>query len=117
MVSDPRLDAGAAHPPLDHPIGVLLPHFLARELAGLAGRRQEQRRVGISHDAGGGDVFIEVLLQIVVTRNFMLLATFFVQPDPAAGLRITPNVYTSLGEIHTFCDVMEKLIRRGRLEA
>src|SRR5579863_6178222 len=34
---------------------------------------------------GGGDVFIEVLLQTVVTRNLMLLATFFVQADPAAS--------------------------------
>jgi hypothetical protein len=81
---DPGLDAGAARPPLDHAVDVLLPHGLAGELPVLAGRRLEQRRVRISRDAGGADLFVEVLLQIVVTRNLMLLAAFFVQPDPAA---------------------------------
>ena len=47
-------------PPLDHAIGVLLPHGLAGERAGLAGR--------FSRDAGSGDVFIELLLQTAVTR-------------------------------------------------
>jgi len=40
-----------------------------------------------SRDAGGGDVFIEVLFQTVVTRNFMLLAAFFARPDPATTFR------------------------------
>ena len=85
VVPDPGLDAGAARPPLDHPVGVLLPHGLAGERSGLACRRLEQRRVRVSGDTCGGDVFVKVLLQIVVTRNFMLLATFFVQADPAAS--------------------------------
>jgi len=33
------------------------------------------------------------------------------------GIRITPNVYTTLEEIDTFSDVMEQILRRGRLEA
>jgi isopenicillin-N epimerase len=33
------------------------------------------------------------------------------------GLRITPNVYTTLEEIDTFSNVMERIIRRGRIEA
>jgi len=41
MVPDPALDAGVARAPLDHAIGVLLPHGLAGERAGLAGRRLE----------------------------------------------------------------------------
>ena len=39
MVPDPRLNASAARPPLDHAVGVLLPHGLAGERAGLADRR------------------------------------------------------------------------------
>jgi selenocysteine lyase/cysteine desulfurase len=31
------------------------------------------------------------------------------------GLRVTPNVYTTLEEIDTFAEVMEKIIRRGRI--
>ena len=79
------LDAGGLGAPLDHPVGVLLPHGVAGERAGLAGGRPEQRPVRISGDAGGGDVFIEVLFQIVVTRNLVLLAAFFVQAHPAAA--------------------------------
>jgi selenocysteine lyase/cysteine desulfurase len=38
-----------------------------------------------------------------------------VTPGEYQGLRITPNVYTTLEEIDTFADVMEKIIRRGSL--
>ena len=38
-------------------------------------------------------------------------------PGEYQGLRITPNVYTTLEEIDTFADVMEKIIRRGSLPA
>ena len=37
VVPDPRLDAGAARAPLDHAVGVLLPHCLAGERASLVG--------------------------------------------------------------------------------
>jgi selenocysteine lyase/cysteine desulfurase len=33
------------------------------------------------------------------------------------GLRITPNVYTTLEEVDTFAEVMEKIIRRGSIPA
>lgn len=29
------------------------------------------------------------------------------------GIRVTPNVYTTLGEVDTFCDAMERVIRNG----
>jgi selenocysteine lyase/cysteine desulfurase len=29
------------------------------------------------------------------------------------GLRITPNVYTTLGELDRFCNEMEKIARTG----
>jgi selenocysteine lyase/cysteine desulfurase len=38
-----------------------------------------------------------------------------VTPGEYQGLRITPNVYTTLEEIDTFAEVMEKVIRRGSL--
>jgi selenocysteine lyase/cysteine desulfurase len=34
-----------------------------------------------------------------------------------SGLRITPNVYTTLAEIDTFADIMETIIKSGRLPA
>ncbi len=38
-----------------------------------------------------------------------------VTPGEYQGLRITPNVYTTLEEIDTFSDVMEKVIRSGTI--
>jgi len=38
-------------------------------------------------------------------------------PGEYQGLRITPNVYTTLEEVDTFTEVMEKIIRRGSLPA
>jgi selenocysteine lyase/cysteine desulfurase len=33
--------------------------------------------------------------------------------DEFKGVRITPNVYTTLGEIDTFCDAVEKVLSSG----
>jgi selenocysteine lyase/cysteine desulfurase len=38
-----------------------------------------------------------------------------VTPGEYGGLRITPNVYTTLEEIDHFADVMEKIARAGKL--
>ena len=41
--------------------------------------------------------------------------TAVVTPGEYQGLRVTPNVYTTLEEIDTFADVMEKVIRAGKI--
>ena len=41
--------------------------------------------------------------------------TAVVTPGEYEGLRITPNVYTTLEEIDTFADVMEKVIKSGSI--
>ena len=38
-------------------------------------------------------------------------------PGEYGGLRITPNVYTTLEEIDTFTEVMEKIARAGKIPA
>lgn len=55
MVADPRLDAGVPGAALNHPIGVLLPHGVFGERAGLASRYAESRSVVVAGDAGGRD--------------------------------------------------------------
>ena len=40
-----------------------------------------------------------------------------VTPDEYQGLRITPNVYTTLEEIDTFAEVMTKIIKAGSIPA
>lgn len=42
-------------------------------------------------------------------------ATMVDTPGEYSGLRITPNVYTTLEEIDTFADVMESVIRKGKI--
>ncbi|HSH00135.1 MAG TPA: hypothetical protein VLB27_08810, partial [candidate division Zixibacteria bacterium] len=40
----------------------------------------------------------------------------FVTPilhDEFKGIRITPNVYTTLGELDRFCNEMERIARKG----
>jgi isopenicillin-N epimerase len=44
-----------------------------------------------------------------------ILTTPIVTPGEYEGLRITPNVYTTLEEIDTFIEVMENIIRKGKL--
>jgi selenocysteine lyase/cysteine desulfurase len=49
--------------------------------------------------------------------KYKIMTTPIVVKDEFQGLRITPNVYTTLEEIDTFSTVMEKIIRQGRLDA
>jgi hypothetical protein len=58
---------------------------LVLQVRGDAGRPESMVPDPRLDASAAGDVFIEVLLQTVVTRNLMLLATFFVQPDPSAA--------------------------------
>ena len=45
-------------------------------------------------------------------QNHKIFATPIVHEE-FQGLRITPNVYTTLGELDRFCDVMEVIAKRG----
>ncbi len=50
-------------------------------------------------------------------EKYRIWTVAIVTPGEYQGLRVTPNVYTTLEEVDTFADVMEKLIRRGSLPA
>ncbi len=49
--------------------------------------------------------------------KYRIMVVPIVTPGEYEGLRVTPNVYTTLEEIDTFTDVMTKLIRRGSIPA
>ena len=68
---------------LNHAVGVLLPQGIGGELPGAAGRRPEKRPVEVLGNASGGEVGVEVQLQVVMTGDGMFLATLLVQPDPS----------------------------------
>jgi len=46
----------------------------------------KQRALGIAGDAGAVEIFVQVDLEIVVARQFVMLAAFFVQADPQASV-------------------------------
>ena len=92
MVADPGLDAGGLRPPLDHAVGVLLPQSVAGEPARSARRGLEQGRVRVLRDAGRGDIFVQIPLQVVVAGNFMLLAP---APSPGAPARRSRGLSSS----------------------
>ena len=48
--------------------------------------------------------------------KYKIMTTPIVVKDEFQGLRITPNVYTTLEEVDTFATVMEKIIRAGKLD-
>ncbi len=48
-------------------------------------------------------------------EKYRIWTVAIVTPGEYEGLRITPNVYTTLEEVDTFTEVMEKIIRRGSI--
>ncbi|MGC4052062.1 MAG: aminotransferase class V-fold PLP-dependent enzyme [Paludibaculum sp.] len=49
--------------------------------------------------------------------KYRIWTVAIVTPGEYHGLRITPNVYTTLEEVDTFAEVMEKIIRKGSIPA
>jgi selenocysteine lyase/cysteine desulfurase len=49
--------------------------------------------------------------------KYRIWTVAIVTGDEYQGLRITPNVYTTLEEIDTFAEVMTKVIRSGSIPA
>ena len=59
--------------------------------------------------------FDAVKLQSFLWAKHRIWTTAVVTPGEYEVLRVTPNVYTTLEEIDTFADVMEKVIRAGSI--
>jgi len=53
-----------------------------------------------------------VKLGAVLWERYRIIVTPIVH-DEFKGIRVTPNVYTTLSDIDTFCDAVEKTIRSG----
>jgi hypothetical protein len=85
VVADVCLDAGRFRAALDDPVSVLLVKGLAREKACFSVRGAEQVAASVAGDAGGSDIVIQEVIEIVVTGDVMLLAAFFMEPDSSAA--------------------------------
>jgi selenocysteine lyase/cysteine desulfurase len=56
-------------------------------------------------------------LSAYLWSKYRIWTVAIVTPGEYQGLRITPNVYTTLEEIDTFSNVMEKIIKNGSIPA
>jgi selenocysteine lyase/cysteine desulfurase len=56
-------------------------------------------------------------LQEYLWNKYRIWTVAVVTPGEYSGLRITPNVYTTLEEVDTFTDVMTKVIKSGSIPA
>lgn len=63
------------------------------------------------------DGFEAPALSAHLFAKYRIMTTPIVVKGEYQGLRITPNVYTTLEEIDTFATTMEKIIRRGNLQS
>ena len=63
------------------------------------------------------DGFDAPKLQNYLWSKHRIWTVAIVTPDEYQGLRITPNVYTTLEEIDTFAEVMTRVIRSGSIPA
>jgi len=61
------------------------------------------------------DAFDPYKLSSYLWDKHRIWTVAIVTPGEYQGLRITPNVYTTLEEVDTFADVMEDLVKRGKL--
>ena len=63
------------------------------------------------------DGFDAPKLAAYLWNNYRIWTVGVVTPDEYQGLRITPNVYTTLEEIDTFTSIMTKIIKQGSIPA
>ena len=49
--------------------------------------------------------------------KYRIWVTSFVSPGEYQGIRITPNVYTTLEEVDTFAEAMREVAKRGSIPA
>jgi selenocysteine lyase/cysteine desulfurase len=61
------------------------------------------------------DGFDAPKLSAYLWSKYRIWTVAIVTPGEYAGLRITPNVYTTMEEIDTFSNVMEKIIKNGSI--
>ena len=52
-------------------------------------------------------------LSAYLWQKYRIWTVAIVTPGEYQGLRITPNVYTTVEEVNTFTDVMTKIIKQG----
>jgi hypothetical protein len=84
VAPEPALETCFSRTAPYHLTGIGPMHREIRQLVGPAGRRAEEGSLLLIVDAGRGEVFVEVLLELVVRRHLVNLAAFLLQTKPPA---------------------------------
>jgi hypothetical protein len=82
VVSDFRLDAGSLRAPANHPVGVRLAQGEGSEPSGLRRHRSEKQALGIVLQPRNLFIRLEMLVQIMVSRDFVPFDALFVLGVP-----------------------------------
>ena len=82
VIAELGRDAGRGRAPADHRIGVRLRQHGARELAGAAADRAEQRTLGSSPRPAPVELAGQIFLKVTVARHRVLVAALLAQPHP-----------------------------------
>jgi isopenicillin-N epimerase len=86
-----------------------------RELPGVKILNSEDPEMSCAIGFVSIDGFDAHKLQSYLWEKHRIWTVAVVMPGEFQGLRVTPNVYTTLEEIDTFSDVMEEVIKKGTL--
>jgi selenocysteine lyase/cysteine desulfurase len=88
----------------------------AKRLLAASDRVRMLTPIGPNESGAIGVVAVEGMdigkLQAWLLTKHHIVATPLIHPE-FSGLRVTPNVYTTLDEVDLFADRMEQAIRRG----
>ncbi|MCU1294528.1 MAG: cefD 5 [Bryobacterales bacterium] len=88
-----------------------------RELPGVKILNSEDPEMSCAIGFISVDGFDAHKLQAYLWEKHRIWTVAIAMPGEFQGLRVTPNVYTTLEEIDTFSEVMEGIIRKGSLPA
>jgi hypothetical protein len=76
MVANPGFDSGRFRTPADDAVSVLLEEGFGGKLASLAAGAAEEIAVDVVGDAGRFDIIVQTLIETMMARDVVLLASF-----------------------------------------
>ena len=91
VATGPKRQTNRPGPALDHPKSVVGGHAIACESSRAAIQRAKEGILAVTRNASGANVSVEVRLSIVMRRDLVVLAAFFVKAQPPA-LAVLPVV-------------------------
>jgi hypothetical protein len=94
VIANLRLDAGRFRALADDAVGILLEEGIGGQLAGLSASAAEEITVDVIGDAGRFDIIVQTLIETMITRDVVLLAS---RPSNSRPLNGAESYYAARG--------------------